>query len=169
MLVVFGGLPGTGKTTLSRTLAHRHAATYLRIDAIEQAMRMAGVPAADVGPAGYGVANALAEANLVGGRMVIADCVNPVAESRRAWRAVAARADAPLVEIEVICSDMREHRRRVEGRQPDLAGLGPPTWASVLHHEFEPWDRPHLILDTAGLGVDEALATLERHIASHRR
>ena len=39
MLVVFGGLPGTGKTTLARQVADRLGATYLRIDTIEQALR----------------------------------------------------------------------------------------------------------------------------------
>ncbi len=36
MLIVFGGLPGTGKTTLARAFAQRRRATYLRIDTIEQ-------------------------------------------------------------------------------------------------------------------------------------
>gem|GEM_PF-3461273 len=38
MLIVFGGLPGTGKTTLARELARLLSATYLRIDSIEQAI-----------------------------------------------------------------------------------------------------------------------------------
>jgi predicted kinase len=66
-LVVFGGLPGTGKTTLSRELARRHAATHLRIDTIEQALRSAGHT---VGPMGYVIANALAAENLKLGRVV---------------------------------------------------------------------------------------------------
>ncbi|WP_225152486.1 AAA family ATPase [Bradyrhizobium sp. NBAIM08] len=41
-LIVFGGLPGTGKTTIARELTARLAATYLRIDAIEQPLRDAG-------------------------------------------------------------------------------------------------------------------------------
>ena len=168
MLIVFGGLPGTGKTTISRALASRQAATYLRIDAIEQAIRAAGVLAGDVGPAGYGVANVLAEANLISGRTVVADCVNPVAESRMAWRGVAARASVRLVEVEVICSDPAEHRRRVEGRTSDIPGLTPPTWQSVMRHDFQPWDRARLVLDTARLSPDQAIAAVEDHIGSGR-
>ena len=82
MLVVFGGLPGTGKTTISRVIAARRSATYLRIDTIEQAIRTARVLAGDVGVAGYGVAAALADANLIGSHTVVVDCVNPVSESR---------------------------------------------------------------------------------------
>jgi adenylate kinase family enzyme len=38
VLVVFGGLPGTGKTTLSRAVAEALGAVWLRIDAIEAAI-----------------------------------------------------------------------------------------------------------------------------------
>jgi len=38
MLVVFGGLAGTGKTTLAQRIASGSAAAYVRIDAIEAAM-----------------------------------------------------------------------------------------------------------------------------------
>ena len=52
MLIVFSGLPGTGKTTIARELARQTRAVYLRIDVIEQAIRNAGVLAADVGTSG---------------------------------------------------------------------------------------------------------------------
>ncbi|WP_371126640.1 AAA family ATPase [Variovorax sp. EL159] len=35
MLIVLGGLPGTGKTTIAREIVARSRAVYLRIDAIE--------------------------------------------------------------------------------------------------------------------------------------
>lgn len=113
MLIVFGGLPGTGKSTIARALATRRRATYLRIDVIEQAIRAAH-PNLAIGPAGYVVANALAESNLANRQLVVADCVNPVRESREGWRRVAARAQTPLIEVELVCSDLAEHRRRVE-------------------------------------------------------
>jgi len=166
MLAVFGGLPGTGKTTIARQIAARWSATYLRIDVIEQAIRQAGVLAADVGPAGYRVANALAASNLVNGLTVVADCVNPVRESREGWRTIAARTGTKFVEIEVVCSDPAEHRRRIQTRQSDIEGLVLPTWQDVLQREYEPWDEPHVVIDTAGLTPNEAVELLERHFAA---
>ena len=166
MLIVFGGLPGTGKTTISRAIARRRSAAYIRIDAIEQAIHDARVLAGALGPAGYGVAIALAEVNLTNGQTVIADCVNPVTESREAWRAAASRAGTRLVEVEIVCSDQLEHCRRVEGRTSDIPGLVLPTWQAVLDREYDVWEEPHLIVDTARLTPDEAIAAVEHYIAA---
>lgn len=153
LLVVFSGVPGTGKTTVSRALAARLGAVYLRIDTIEQSLRDAAI--GDVGTAGYGVAQSIANANLLLGHRVIADCVNPVRESRATWRDVAARSAARLVDILLVCSDEAEHRRRVEARSSDIAGLVPLSWAAVTRHDFEPRDDEHLCLDTAVLSPAE--------------
>lgn len=158
MLIVFSGLPGTGKTTIARELARRTGAVYLRIDVIEQAIREAGVLAGDVGASGYGVANALALSNLQLGHTVVADCVNPVRESRDAWKALAAMAEVELINIRVVCSDRQEHQRRVESRVRDIPGLTPPTWQSVLAHEYEAWDEESVRIDTALLTPDQAVA-----------
>lgn len=157
MLIVFSGLPGTGKTTLARELARRTEAVYLRIDVIEQAIRDAGVLAGDVGASGYGVANALALSNVQLGHTVVADCVNPVSESRAAWMATALAAGVVLLDIQVVCTDRQEHRRRVESRSGDIPGLTPPTWQSVSAHEYEPWDAPVFTLDTAEITAAQAV------------
>ncbi len=122
---------------------------YLRIDTIEQALRDSGVLAHPTNDAGYRAAYALAEDNLRLDRTVIADCVNPIAITRKAWRQVAERARVPIFEIEVVCSDPLEHRRRVEARSPDIPGLIPPTWDEVLTREYHAWDRDHIQVDTA--------------------
>jgi predicted kinase len=168
MLIVFSGLPGTGKTTLARQLAARLSATYLRIDEIEQGIRDTKALTGDIGPAGYIVAQALAESNLVIGNIVIVDCVNPVAESRSSWRAVSDRTGAVLVDLEIICSDLAEHRRRVEGRTSDIPGLTAPTWQSVQKHEYEPWLTNRLVIDSAVLSPEDGLATIASHLDQNR-
>lgn len=164
MLIVFGGLPGTGKTTIAGQIVARWSATYLRIDVVEQAMRRAGVLAGDIGPAGYFVGNALAASNLANGLTVVADSVNPVEESRQGWRETATRAQTRIIEIEVVCSDPVEHRRRVEGRNPDIDGLILPSWQAVVGRNYAPWEKPHFVLDTANLTPNEAIALVEQHM-----
>lgn len=149
MLIVFSGLPGTGKTTIANDLAATTGAVYLRIDTIEQAIRNSGALAQDVGRSGYMVANELALSNLRLGRTVIVDCVNPVLESRITWSEIASLAGARLANIQVVCSDKDEHQRRVETRMVDISGLTPPIWQSVLDHEYEPWDEAPFCIDTA--------------------
>lgn len=160
MLIVFGGLPGTGKTEIARELASRLGAVYLRIDSIEQAIRDFGGLARPLDDAGYRVAYALAADNLRIGRTVVADSVNPLSVTRDAWIDVARRACAPAVEVEVRCSDEAEHRRRVETRVTDIPGLALPDWEHVLSREYHPWTRDHIVIDTAGRSVDECVTRL---------
>ncbi|MDH4872802.1 AAA family ATPase [Pseudomonas sp. BN515] len=164
MLIVFSGLPGAGKTTIASALVSKTRALYLRIDTIEQALRNSSALGQDVGRSGYVIANELALSNLRFGSTVIVDCVNPVAESRNAWSEIAARAGVSLVNVEVVCSDKREHQRRVETRNIDVPGLIPPTWQSVLSHDYEEWDRPAIRIDTAGVSADEAAAMLTEQL-----
>ncbi len=156
MLVIFGGLPGTGKTSIARELAGELGAVYLRIDSIEQAILAS--PASE--DAGYQVAFAVAEDNLRLGRTVIADSVNPLRITRDAWLDVAQRANATAVEIEITCSDSEQHRHRVETRMADISGARLPTWHEVASREYEAWDREHIVIDTAGQSVSESVQQL---------
>ncbi len=158
MLITLGGLPAVGKSTLARSLARRIGAVHLRIDTIEQAMRNAGFTVS--GPEGYLAARDLAEDELRIGHTVIVDSVNPVAITREYWRETAARLTVELVEIEVVCSDERQHRRRVESRITDIPGLVLPTWQQVLDRDYEPWTTAHVI-DTAGRTLDDTLSQVE--------
>jgi predicted kinase len=154
MLIIFGSLPGVGKTAIAAELARVIGAVHLRVDSIEQAIRASGVVSRPLDDAGYRVAYAVAEDNLRIGRTVIADSVNPLPLTREAWAGVAKRARVRAVEIEVRCSDVNEHRRRVETRTSDIPGLKLPTWEEVVGREYHPWDREHLAIDTAGRTVE---------------
>lgn len=138
LLVVFAGLPGSGKSVLARGTADAIGATYLRIDTIESAIVSTLMPYRD-NPVGYVVAERVAADQLAAGRDVVADAVNGVAAARAGWAALAARTHAALRFVEVRCSDAAEHRRRVETREPEMPGQGVPTWEQVLRRRYEPW------------------------------
>jgi predicted kinase len=160
MLVILSGLPGVGKTTVARELARQIGGVHLRIDSIEQAIRgwaSINQPLDDVG---YRVAYAIAEDNLRIGRTVVADSVNPLQLTRDAWMNVAQRAGVTPVEVEVKCSAPEEHRRRVEARVTDIPGLTMPTWAEVVAREYQPWDREHLEIESAGRTIDENVSLI---------
>jgi predicted kinase len=152
LLVVFAGLPGSGKSVLARGVADAIGATYLRIDTIESAI-VATLMAYRDNPVGYVVAERVAADQLIAGRDVVADAVNGVAAARAGWVALAARTGAALRFVEVRCSDVAEHRRRVETREPEMPGQGVPTWEQVLRRRYEPWppELPgRLVVDNIG-------------------
>jgi len=159
-LIVFAGLPASGKSTLSRELALRIGAVWLRADSIEQAIKDSGVVPGDLKDAGYRAAQAAAEDNLRLGRDVVADCVNDWHVARDGWRLAGERAGAEVVWVEVVCSDPAEHRRRVETRVVNVPGLTPPDWRAVVEREYHPWDCERLTVDTAGRSVEACVNEL---------
>ncbi|UQN07609.1 AAA family ATPase [Deinococcus sp. QL22] len=160
MLIVFSGLPGSGKSTLALGLAAHLNAVYLRLDTIEAALLNTGLPS--VGIEGYAVAYALAADALRLGQTVVADCVNPLPVTREAWQAVAREHSSRMLDVEVICSDVQEHQRRVETRQADEGNWAgrwkPPMWEAVARHDYEPWTSARMVIDTVSGEKAEHLA-----------
>ena len=161
MLYILGGLPGVGKTTIAGVLARAIGAVHLRIHSIEQALRNSSVTIS--GPEGYVVAYAVAEDNLRLGHTVIADSVNPIELTRAAWRNVAVRAGTPYIEVEIVCTDQPEHRRRVETRIADIAGHRLPTWQQVCDRDYEPW-QAGIVINTAGRQTKASVANLRERL-----
>ena len=168
-LIVIGGLPGTGKTSLAIGLARTLDAVHVRIDTIEQALCNSTMAGDAIGAAGYVVAYGVAADNLRLGRIVVADGVNPLPSTRAAWRDVARRAGVAVFEVEVTCSDASEHRRRVESRASDIAGMKVPTWSEVLAREYAPWEGKHLVIDTAHRPVEAGVIQLHALLLARER
>ncbi|MCT7377010.1 AAA family ATPase [Chelativorans salis] len=164
MLIVFSGLPGTGKSSIARKLASELKAVWLRIDSIEQAIRESGVVSGSLNDAGYRAAYAVAQDNLSLGLSVVADSVNPWMLTRNAWRGVGLRSNVAVLEVETVCSDKEEHRRRIEARASDIAGLKLPNWQAVLERDYQPWDRDHLQVDTAKRSIADCVALIQAQL-----
>lgn len=163
-LFVFSGLPGVGKTTLAKHLAASKNACFLRIDTVEQGLR--DLCDFDAEGEGYRLSYRIAADNLANGVSVVADSCNTIALTRREWEAVAADAGSRCINIEVVCSDPDEHRRRVEQRSTDIPGLYLPTWADVQAREYEPWTEERVVIDTAGTTADDACRRFELQLAA---
>jgi predicted kinase len=166
MLLILGGLPGTGKTTIARSLCRHIGAMHLRIDSIEQAIRIWAQSGVSLDDVGYRVAYAIAEENLRLGISVVADSVNPLSITRDAWRAVGQRSRTRIHEVEITCSNLEEHRRRVEGRTADIPNHELPTWRDVVSREYETWSGDHLVIDTAVTRVEESVEILRKLVQS---
>jgi predicted kinase len=150
-LVVFAGLPGVGKSTLATRVGAALRAPVLTVDHVDRVLTAYGVVEPRPGFTAYGVVARLAEAQLALGLLTVVDAVNPVASARGVWRDLADRTGAPLRVVEVWCSDLAEHRRRVEARfDADPAG-GWPTWeqTEARRAEYEPYIGRRVVVDTS--------------------
>jgi predicted kinase len=137
---------------------------WLRVDTIEQALR--DLCAVEPRGEGYRLAYRIAADNLKAGLSVVADSCNPIALTREEWAATAVDNGATPINIEVVCSNKAEHRRRVETRTSDVAGLELPAWPEVEAREYHPWTSPRITIDTAGKTPEESFAELKDRIES---
>lgn len=162
-LYIFAGLPGSGKSTLARELAKRMAAAYVRIDTIEQKLK--DLRAGEITTEGYEVGYRIAAENLRLGLNVVADSCNSVVITRKAWEKVASDSGARPVNIEIVCSDKAEHRRRIETRASNIQGLKPTTWEEVECREYHSWSGDRIVIETAGKSESQSLDDLYRALA----
>ena len=60
----------------------------------------------------------------------------------------------------MVCSDVAEHRRRVESRVPDIEGHELPTWKDVVERDYRPWTSARLVIDTARTSVADCVRAI---------
>lgn len=146
LLFIFSGLPAVGKSTLARFVAKEFGVVYLRIDTIEQGLK----DLCCISVEGYRLAYRIASDNLRLGHHVVADCCNPVELTRREWEEVAIENGCRFINIEVVCSDRTEHRKRAEQRIAAVPNLQLPTWHEIESREYHAWQKERIVIDTAG-------------------
>jgi len=167
LLVVFSGVPGTGKSQLAEHAARRLGASLLSKDIIEAALWRARIGTEqNSGWAAYEVMTALATHELGLGHAVVLDSVAKTESIRTTWREVALRCDAKIVIVECVLTDEAMHRARMDGRLRKIPGWSELTWDEVeqVRATFAPWRDERLVLD-AVLPLAENLKALDDRLA----
>jgi predicted kinase len=153
-LIVLAGLPGSGKSTLSRELAQRTGAIWLRVDSLNEVIMAGGTIPPELKVWTYGGAQAIARDNLQLGKDVIADCVNEWKAMRESWLEAGIKAGAEVSFLEIGCSDADEHRARLDWRRINHPEVCTPSWDEVENRAWDAWSNARFTIDTAGRGVE---------------
>jgi predicted kinase len=163
-MIIFSGLPGTGKSALAEAVGRELGIPVFAKDRLEAVLlRSKWVPAEaekQLGSVGYDLLTVLAERQLSLNQSAILDSVASTISIRSAWRDLAGRYNADWRVIECICSDIVVHRERLEKRQRGIPGWHELTWADVeyVRSYYARWEEERLILDSIRV-VDENLAS----------
>jgi len=153
-LIVFSGLPGTGKSALAEAVGRELGIPVFAKDWLEAVLlRSKLVPAEtekQLGSIGYDLLTVLAERQLILGQSVILDSVASTESIRNTWRELAKKYHADWRVIECICSDVSVHRERLEQRQRGIPGWHELKWSDVefVRSYYAPWDEERLIIDS---------------------
>src|SRR5689334_5746858 len=165
-LVVFAGLPGTGKSTLAEYAARALRCPLFTKDRLEAALRRSGIgPEDKSGWAAYELLTTLADEQLRLGQSAVLDSTATFERVRAAWRDAAARHGAFFRVVECICSDAALHRARLAGRDRGIPGWYEVSWDEVerVRGNYDAWSEERLVLDAVD-PVDRNAAALERYL-----
>jgi len=176
-LVLVGGPPGTGKTTVAEGLGNRLGATVLRSDVVRKELAGLDARTRASAPVDEGLYDAAttdttyaellrrAEVGLRRGEVVVLDATWASAHHREAAAAVAASCTADLACLRCEAPDevVRVRVAEREARGSDASDAGAAV-ATALATRFTPWPEA-VVVDTfapASTAVDTAFAAVMR-------
>lgn len=152
-MIVFSGLPGTGKSALAESVGRELGIPVFAKDWLEATLvRCELVPANNEKPlasASYELLTTLARRQLMVGQSVILDSVASTESIRSTWKQLSAEYEAEWLVIECICSNESIHRARLKTRQRHIPGWHELEWADVerVRTYYSPWNEPRLVID----------------------
>jgi predicted kinase len=148
-LIVFAGLPGSGKTTLARMAARKLGLPIFSKDRVQRVLRDHHLAAENTGD-GYYIILDLADEQLGLGVSPILDATFPLDHFRIVASEIATRHQARFCAIYCYCSDDEIWRRRMTSRVQYVPGWRPVGWDDVLRMRqyYQPWGDNAALIDS---------------------
>lgn len=152
-LIIFSGLPGTGKSTLAEAIGRDLGIPVFAKDWLEAALLRSKLKSTcedkSLGFAGYELLTILAQRQLMLNQSAILDSVAAVKTLRTTWQELAKQNYANYYVIECICSDESIHRARLRERQRNIPGWHELEWSEVerVKGYYSAWEGERLVLD----------------------
>ena len=167
-LIVFSGLPGTGKSTLADIVGKWLHIPVFAKDWLEATLLRNGlqptVNEKSLGYVVYELLTVLAERQLILEQSVILDSVASTHAIRNTWKELATRYRADMRVIECVCSNEFMHRARLRTRERNIPGWYELEWSDVekVKQYYQAWDEDRLVLDMAN-PIDENLSRVKSY------
>jgi len=152
-LIIFSGLPGTGKSTLAETVGRDLGIPVFAKDWLEAALLRSDLKPVtgekSFGFASYELLTVLAERQLMLGQSVILDSLAASQTIRNTWCQLADKYEATRRVIECVCSNEILHRARLNTRKRNIPGWHELEWSEVERVKlyYLPWEAERLVLD----------------------
>lgn len=163
-LIVFAGLPGTGKSTLADATGRELGIPVFAVDWLLGSLTPFGGYHADQPlETGAELLTTLAFRQLLLGQSAILDFPAEDVATRTRWQTLARAAGAEFRAVLCTCSDPAVHRSRLEGRGRGIPGWHEGgNWANVQRRlaEFPPWTGEVLTVDAVRPLADNLAAVL---------
>jgi predicted kinase len=152
-VIIFAGLPGTGKSTLAERVARTVRAPAFSGDWLMGGLKpaqaaLARLDRSEYLAAWFGLLRTLATRQLMLDQSAIVEGLDSDSQFAH-WRDTADQFAARLSLIECICSDEAVHRTRIEGRVRGIPGWHEIGWDHVerMRAEFPALTVDRLIID----------------------
>jgi predicted kinase len=161
MLLLISGLPGSGKSFFAKAFSAKLGASHINSDQVRKALKKRGMYSDEAKMEVYLEMEQIADRELSLGRRVVVDATFYLKESRDRFRLLAQKHGTDLYMIVVMAKEKLVRERLARPRPDSEADF---EVYKKIKSQFEPFEEPHLELESTNENLDEMFHHAEAYI-----